>query len=113
MVRSEATHEASLAAMRDLKRFGMAMAAMIKMMATTISNSISEKPFSFLISVSLVQLECRNAFAANFLPNRTPEMLDRTTIISKPFVFNRLRYFEEAYVRLGSNLFWRAHCAAQ
>src|SRR5215472_15261849 len=44
-VRSEATAEASLAAIFERIRFGMAMAAMIKMIATTISNSISEKPF--------------------------------------------------------------------
>jgi hypothetical protein len=35
-----------LAVMRDRIRFGMAIAAMIRMMATTISNSMSEKPFS-------------------------------------------------------------------
>jgi hypothetical protein len=29
----------------------MAIAAMIRMMATTISNSISEKPFCFRISI--------------------------------------------------------------
>src|SRR5215472_17105554 len=45
-VRSEATAEASLAAIFERIRFGMAMAAMIKMIATTISNSISEKPRS-------------------------------------------------------------------
>jgi hypothetical protein len=36
--------------MRARNRFGMAMAAMIKMIATTISNSINEKPFCFRIS---------------------------------------------------------------
>src|SRR5215472_11370816 len=50
MVRREATAEASLAAMRERIKFGIAMAAMIKMIATTISNSISEKPFCFFIS---------------------------------------------------------------
>src|SRR5438874_9792567 len=34
----------SLAEMRARSRFGIAIAAMIKMIATTISNSISEKP---------------------------------------------------------------------
>jgi hypothetical protein len=34
----------SLAAMRARSKFGIAMAAMIRMIATTISNSISEKP---------------------------------------------------------------------
>src|SRR5216684_3056081 len=64
MVRSEATAEASLAAMRDLKRFGIAIAAMIKIMATTISNSISEKPFCFFMpsprmSSASKRLQCK------------------------------------------------------
>src|SRR5579862_7050031 len=49
MERSEPTAEASFAAMRERSRFGIAMAAMIRMIATTISNSISEKPFCFLM----------------------------------------------------------------
>src|SRR6266852_7669428 len=47
MERSEPTAEASLAAMRERIRFGMAMAATIRITATTISNSISEKPYCF------------------------------------------------------------------
>src|SRR5580693_10273976 len=50
MVRTELTADDSLAAMRARNRFGIAMAAMIRMIATTISNSISEKPFCFRIS---------------------------------------------------------------
>jgi hypothetical protein len=53
MVRIEPTADASLAAIRDLKRFGIAMAAMIRMIATTINNSMSEKPFRFLVPVLL------------------------------------------------------------
>jgi hypothetical protein len=41
----EATADASLAAIFERNRFGIAMAAMIKMTATTINNSINEKPF--------------------------------------------------------------------
>jgi hypothetical protein len=48
MVRSELTAEASLAAMRARSKFGIAMAAMIKMIATTIKSSISENPFCLL-----------------------------------------------------------------
>jgi len=44
IVRIEAIAEASLALMRDRKRFGTATAAMIKIIITTISNSISENP---------------------------------------------------------------------
>jgi hypothetical protein len=52
IVRIEPTAEASLAAIRDRRRLGIAMAAMIRMIATTISNSISEKPFCFFILLS-------------------------------------------------------------
>jgi len=45
MVRMEPTAEASLAAMRERSRLGMAMAEMIRMMATTIRSSMREKPF--------------------------------------------------------------------
>src|ERR1700720_526219 len=49
MVRTDPTAEDSFAAMRERMRFGIAMAAMIKMIATTISNSIREKPFCFFM----------------------------------------------------------------
>src|SRR5271169_1199883 len=56
IVRSEATDEASFAEIRALSRFGMAMAAIIRMIATTIKSSISEKPFCvFRISSFLRQ----------------------------------------------------------
>jgi hypothetical protein len=45
-VRIEPTAEAPLAAIRARNKFGIAMAAMIKMIATTISNSINENPFA-------------------------------------------------------------------
>src|ERR1700690_4487048 len=49
MVRIEPTADASLAAMYARIRLGMAMAAMIKMIATTINSSISENPLCFLL----------------------------------------------------------------
>jgi hypothetical protein len=49
MVRSEPTAEASFAAMRERSKFGIAIAAMIKMIATTIKSSIREKPFCFFM----------------------------------------------------------------
>src|SRR5438132_12983455 len=55
MVRIEPTAEASFAAIRDLRRFGIAMAAMIRMIATTISNSIREKPFCFFMMLDLLE----------------------------------------------------------
>src|SRR5215471_4806930 len=50
MVRIELTADDSLAAMRARSKFGIAIEAMIRMIATTISNSINEKPFCFAIS---------------------------------------------------------------
>ena len=54
-VRSDPTAEDWLAAIRDRSRLGIAMAAMIRMIATTISNSISENPLesSFIGSAFL------------------------------------------------------------
>jgi hypothetical protein len=52
MVRIDDTADASFAAIRARSRFGMAIAAMIRMIATTINNSISEKPLCFRISQS-------------------------------------------------------------
>src|SRR5437867_8238118 len=48
MVRIELAAADSLADMRARSKFGMAIAAIIKMIATTISNSINEKPFCSL-----------------------------------------------------------------
>src|SRR5258708_20672916 len=45
MLRTEPTAEDSLALILARSRFGIAIAAMIRMIGTTISNSISEKPF--------------------------------------------------------------------
>jgi hypothetical protein len=47
------TAEDSFAAIRARSKFGIAMAAMIRMIATTINNSISEKPFCFRILFGL------------------------------------------------------------
>jgi hypothetical protein len=63
MVRREPTAEASFAAIRDRSKFGIAMAAMIKMIATTISNSIREKPFCFFMMLDLLEKFCFDARA--------------------------------------------------
>jgi hypothetical protein len=57
MVRTPLAADDSFAAMRARSKFGIAMAAMIRMIATTISNSISEKPFCFRILFSLVSIK--------------------------------------------------------
>src|SRR5208282_4474006 len=69
-VRIEPTAEASLAAMRERSRLGIAIAAMIKMIATTINNSIREKPccrffilFSWWSTEGRVQRQCHEAGA--------------------------------------------------
>src|SRR5437667_12167765 len=49
--RTEAAAEDSFAAILARSRFGIAIAAMIRMIATTISSSISEKPFCFRILI--------------------------------------------------------------
>jgi hypothetical protein len=46
-VLTELAADDSLAEILARSRFGMAMAAMIRIIATTISNSIREKPFCF------------------------------------------------------------------
>src|SRR5271168_65817 len=50
MVRNDPTADVSLAAMRERNRFGMAMAAMMRMMATTINSSMRENPFCFCMN---------------------------------------------------------------
>jgi hypothetical protein len=57
IVRTDPTADASFAAIFDRIKFGIAIAAMIKMIATTINNSISEKPLCFLIIVVPVSSE--------------------------------------------------------
>jgi hypothetical protein len=52
MVRSEAAAEDWFAAILARIKFGIAIAAMIKMIATTINNSINEKPLFLLIMFS-------------------------------------------------------------
>src|SRR5229473_450335 len=54
MVRTEPTADDSFAAIFERSKFGMAMAAMIRMIATTISNSIREKPFCFFMMLDLL-----------------------------------------------------------
>src|SRR3954462_5261277 len=62
MVRIEPTADASFAAIRERRRFGMAIAAMIRMIATTINSSISENPFCLRMSLSLHE-SCSCVFA--------------------------------------------------
>src|SRR5688572_3407927 len=62
----EAVAEPSLAERRALSRLGMAIAAMIKMIATTINSSISEKPLVFLLVFFFMISPCRFQLAICF-----------------------------------------------
>src|ERR1700693_2214085 len=52
-MRTEAAADESWAAIRARIKFGIAMAAMIRMIATTINSSISEKPLCFRMSAHI------------------------------------------------------------
>jgi hypothetical protein len=56
IVRREPTAEAWFAAIFARSRFGIAISAMIKMIATTINNSINEKPFCFLFILEQISV---------------------------------------------------------
>jgi hypothetical protein len=63
IVRSDPTADASFAAILERSRLGMAIAAMIKMIATTINSSIREKPFClflFRIKVSFIKVSLKS-----------------------------------------------------
>src|SRR5215472_5067631 len=77
MVRTEDTADDSLAAIFARNRFGMAIAAMIRMIATTISNSIREKPRCFLILSPSNLPPCRRAhplIQARKMPSKNPQV---------------------------------------
>src|SRR5579863_8142089 len=64
MVRTDATADDSFAAILARSRFGMAIAAMIRIIATTINSSIKEKPFCLRMENCLRPENClRNSFA--------------------------------------------------
>src|SRR6267142_3555165 len=56
ITRREATAEASLARRRDLRKLGTAMVAMIRITATTRSNSIKENPLWLRMNTPTSQL---------------------------------------------------------
>jgi hypothetical protein len=72
MVRTDAAADDSLAAMRARSKFGIAIAAMIRMIATTISNSISEKPFCFRILLVFSVYPDSLVITDHCLDTRTP-----------------------------------------
>src|SRR2546430_1725930 len=87
MVRIALTADDSFAAIRARSRFGMAIAAIIRIIATTISNSISENPFSFCISFSLFS---RLASVVSIDPIREFPRISPTTPQGEDFDCSRL-----------------------
>src|SRR5450432_1130323 len=82
----EAAADESFAAMRARIRFGIAMAAMMRMMATTIISSIKEKPFSLRI-VPRFRLSGFNRIPASQAPKTCEVPHERNppvTSIAKP-----------------------------
>jgi hypothetical protein len=77
MVRIALTADASFAAIFARSKFGMAMAAMIRMIATTISNSMSENPLCLFI-------KSPTAWASYFAYHQRRYYQIRSTKVAKP-----------------------------
>src|SRR5258708_33542002 len=93
MALREPTAEASLAEIRACSRLGIAMAAMIRIIATTISNSTNENPFVERIRPFLEFLNQHrpqnHPISSSFRANSAA--LPRTVVISRIFLYvNRL-----------------------
>src|SRR5205823_2277594 len=78
MARMEATAEASLAPILARSRLGIAIAAMIRMIATTISNSMRENPFERFMRV-LVPSELLDVGFGNIGDDFKTKFVDRPT----------------------------------
>src|ERR1700734_2057968 len=105
-VRTEPTADASLAAMRARSKFGIAMAAMIKMIATTISNSISENPFCFLFMSSLSLNKLLKLFV---LPGGVHPSKGKRCSTSAHHVYRHdTANYTAHYQQHGSEFLWRA-----
>src|SRR5258708_35069824 len=105
MVRSEAAAEESLAAIRARIRLGIAIAAMIRIIATTIRSSINEKPFCclrisiFVLVAQLVEFSTDHSVVAHV----------SVLILHFPFQMRQLLWFQN---RLTNSLVFsgRANC---
>ena len=83
-VRKEPTAEAWFAAIRERSRFGIAIAAMIRIIATTINSSIREKPLElFFIQSSSGKTKLP---LGNFQVNGTPERLLSQSPAPNPWI---------------------------
>src|SRR5260370_36137324 len=91
MVRMVLAAADSLASSLDRSKLGTAMAAMIRMMATTISSSINEKPFCLRMCENLlvcsITPQVANCWAIAFLYHR---MSLTTTAVTSPFGYGSI-----------------------
>src|SRR6266446_5771678 len=105
ITRREATAEASLARSRDLRKLGTAMAAMIRITATTRSNSIKEKPLWLRMNTPQASVsvggrgpgrvgptwspssEDESSHVGDSIPNRSGR--DRNTFVAPPGTWAR------------------------
>src|SRR6516162_4821551 len=90
MVRSEATADDSLAAILERTKIGIAMAAMIRIIATTFSNSIREKPRCLFIpspkKLTAYTATANKGTAREFGARRMPHKEPRTLHVFRWFV---------------------------
>src|SRR5579872_441377 len=92
MVRIPATAAASFALILARCKLGIAIAAMIRIMATTISNSINEKPLCLRMPPG--PWDCRKLKMHKYAPHPTFHSLE--TLISEPHSLSRYIYLLES-----------------
>jgi hypothetical protein len=96
IVRMDEIAEASFALIRERIRFGIATAAMTKIMATTISSSMSENPFCFRpIAIKLLDTSSvfNNPIAHVAYPLDYVQFPAHSCGSAKPRIFSELRQF--------------------
>src|SRR5580658_5927631 len=82
----EPAADESLAAIRARSKLGMAMAAMTRMIATTIRSSISEKPFCFGMAVmSVCCIGRRELLSRRPLPKELSHLRGQTSLHGVPY----------------------------
>src|SRR5712671_5958377 len=79
ITRREATAEASLARRRDLRKLGTAMAAMIRITATTRSNSIRENPLWLRMNTPQAGASVGGRGPRGVRPTRNPSSEDESS----------------------------------
>ena len=96
--------EASLALMRARSKFGIAIAAMIRMIATTISNSINEKPFCLRILLFCPLLGFEPLSSVVDLGLSDPDLPMIFALPLPLFIITKVCAFTAILIRIFSNL---------